>query len=226
MLGQISLFQPSLSAPLRQRVSVEIISTADARYMLEKFHYLHRSRVGRQINYAVFVDGQVDGVITFAYPMMSSPLFEVPSDELIEFARMYLHQNIPHTATCAIGKVLKRIKSDWMKLFPDSKEPRLIVSWSDTVFHKGTIYKAANFTWFRRTKGTPPGNKATSKRGNRAKHADYTHDKDCWLYGLNDKDRKRLTTACTGRGYAPITSGDLPADILVGEGTLPEPPRQ
>ena len=25
---------------------------------------------------------------------------------------------------------------------------------------------------------------------------------------------------------APITSGDLPADVLVGEGTLPEPPHQ
>jgi hypothetical protein len=47
--------------------------------------------------------------------------------------------------------------------------------------------------FYRRTKGTPPGNKATSKRGNRAKHADYTHDKDCWLYGLNNIDRKRLT---------------------------------
>jgi 5-methylcytosine-specific restriction endonuclease McrA len=44
------------------------------------------------------VDGQVDGVITFAYPMMSVPLLGVPSDELAEFARMYLHNNIPHTA--------------------------------------------------------------------------------------------------------------------------------
>jgi hypothetical protein len=40
------------------------------------------------------------------------------------------------------------------------------------------------------------------------------------------KSKRLLTTACTGRGYAPITSGDLPADVLVGEGTLPEPPRQ
>lgn len=194
MLGQLALFPPPITAPLRQRVSVEIISTSDARYMLEKFHYLHRSRVGRQINYAVFVDGQVDGVITFAYPMMSAPLFEVPADELIEFARMYLHQNIPHTATCAIGKVLKRIRSDWLTLFPDSKVPRLVVSWSDTTFHKGTIYKASNFVWFRRKKGMPPGNKITSKRGVRTKHVDYTHEKDCWIYGLNYKDRMRIKT--------------------------------
>lgn len=192
MLGQMSLFAPSKELPLRQRVSVEIVTTSDARYMLETFHYLHRSRVGRQINYAVLIDGCVDGVVTYAYPMMSAPLFEVPADELIEFARMYLHQNIPHTATCAIGKTLARVKDDWMRLFPDSKVPRLVVSWSDTVYHKGTIYKAANFTWLRRTKGTPPGNKEGSKRGARDKHADYSHDKDCWLYGLNKQDNKRL----------------------------------
>jgi hypothetical protein len=187
MLGQISLFQPTADLPLRRRVSVEIVSAADARYALEKFHYLHRARVGRQINYAVLIDGVVDGVITFAYPMMSSPLLGVPSDELVEFARMFLLSNIPHTATCAIGKVLKRIQADWACMFPDAKPLRLVVSWSDSVFHKGTIYKAANFDWIRRTKGTPPGNKAGSKRGARVQHTDYNHDKDCWVYWLKGK---------------------------------------
>lgn len=184
MLGQISLFQPDNTLPLRRRVSIEIISTADARYMLESFHYLHRSRVGRQINYAVFIDGIVDGVITYAYPMMSAPLLGVPSDELLEFARLYLHQNIPHSATCAIGKSLRRIVHDWMLLFPDAKKPRLVVSWSDTEYHKGTIYKAANFEWVKRTGGAPHGNKAGSKRGARTQHGDYSHDKDCWVYRL------------------------------------------
>ena len=145
---------------------------------------MHRCRTGRQINYAVLIDGMVDGVITFAYPMTSAPIAGVPSDELLEFARLYLHQNIPHTATCAIGKTLKRIKGDWMKLYPDAKVPSLIVSWSDTEYHKGTVYKAANFQWLRKTKGQPPGNSATSKRGARAQHGDYSHDKDCWIYLL------------------------------------------
>lgn len=184
MLGQISLFTPSPTLPLRQRVDVQIITTAQARNTLETFHYLHRARVGRQVNYAVLIDGVVAGVITFAYPMMSAPINNVPSDEVIEFARLYLHHNIPHTATCAIGKSLKRIGADWMRLFPGSKPPRLVVSWSDTVFHKGTIYRAANFQHLRRTKGAPPGNTATSKRGARVQHADYSHDKDCWVYPL------------------------------------------
>jgi hypothetical protein len=116
--------------------------------------------------------------------MMSAPLCGVPSDELLEFARLYLHQNIPHSASCAVGKSLRRIQADWMREYPEAKPPRLVVSWSDTEYHKGTIYKASNFDWLRRSRGTPPGNAATSRRGKREKHSDYTHDKDCWIYWL------------------------------------------
>ncbi len=184
MIGQIALFAPDTALPLRQRVQVEIITVAQARYALETFHYLHRVRTGRQINYGVLIDGVVDGVITYAYPMMSAGINGVPSDELLEFARLYLHSNIPHTATCAIGKTIKRVAKDWMRLYPDAKPPRLVVSWSDTEYHKGTIYKAANFRWLKRAKGAPPGNINTSKRGQRAKHGDYSHVKDCWIYQL------------------------------------------
>ncbi len=182
MLGQLTLVVPDKGLPLRQRVQVQLISLQDARYMLEKFHYLHRTRVGRQLNYAVIIDGVVDGVITYAYPMISVPINNIPSDEIIEFARMYLSSNIPHSATCAIGKTLKRLVQDWMTLFPQSKKPRLVISWSDTTRHKGTIYRAANFKWLRRTKGSPHGNTSSSKRGHRVQHDDYSHDKDCWIY--------------------------------------------
>ena len=182
MIGQMSIFAPDKALPLRQRVTVELITTAEARHTLEKLHYLHRARVGRQLNYAVFIDGVVDGVITYAYPMLSVALDGVPSDELLEFARLFLVQNIPHTASCAIGKTLKRVRQDWKLMFPDAKTPQLIVSWSDTEYHKGTVYKASNFVWLRRSRGQPPGNRATSKRGCRVAHGDYSHDKDCWIY--------------------------------------------
>lgn len=182
MLGQMTMFAPDAALPLRQRVSVNLITTAEARHTLEKFHYLHRARVGRQLNYAVFIDGVVDGVITYAYPMLSVPLDGVPSDQLLEFARLFLLQNIPHTASCAIGKTLRRVRSDWSLMFPAAKEPLMVVSWSDTEYHAGTVYKASNFRWLRRTRGQPPGNSATSKRGQRVAHGDYSHDKDCWVY--------------------------------------------
>lgn len=183
MIGQTALFAPSADLPLHQRVTVALVTVAEARHALETFHYLHRCRTGRQLNYAVYIDGMIDGVVTYAYPMMSAPLDGVPSDELLEFARLYLHSNIPHTATCAIGKTLKRIRQDWAMRFPDAKPVRLVVSWSDTEYHKGTIYKAANFHWFRKSLSAMPGNrKPPPNRASRPKHEDYKHDKDCWIY--------------------------------------------
>lgn len=184
MIGQMSLFAPDSTLPLRRRLSLKICTTKEARYTLEAFHYLHRARVGRQINYMILIDGVVDGVITFAYPMVSVPIAGIPSDECVEFARLWLSKNIPHSASCAIGKALKGVKDDWMRMFPDSKIPRLVVSWSDTEYHQGTVYKAANFTWLKRSSGQPHGNSKTSKRGARVKHGDYTHIKDCWIYHL------------------------------------------
>ena len=37
---------------------------------------------------------------------------------------------------------------------------------------------------------------------------------------------RHLTPLALDGATAPMTGGDLPADVLVGEGTLPEPPRQ
>ena len=181
MIGQISLFHDE-KVKLKNRITLQLVPVADVRKILEKRHYLRRARTGRQINYAILIDGVVDGVITYAYPMMSADLEGVPSDELLEFARLYLASNIPHSASCAIGKSLRRIQKDWATLYPDAKIPRLVVSWSDTTRHTGTVYKAANFEWLRRSRGVPPGNAATSKRGARVSHDDYNHDKDCWIY--------------------------------------------
>lgn len=185
MIGQMAMFAPDIALPLRHRVSVELISLAQARHTLEKFHYLHRTRTGRQLNYAVLIDGVVDGVITYAYPMMSVPLDGVPSDELLEFARLFLMQNIQHSASCAIGKTLRRVRQDWQLMFPEAKTPRLVVSWSDTEYHRGTVYKASNFVWYRRTRGEKHAksvNSASSKRGKRVAYGDLGHDKDCWIY--------------------------------------------
>src|SRR5450631_1277203 len=102
MLGQMSMFAPTNDLPLRRRITVELCELNEVASMLKQFHYLHRTRVGRQLNYAVFLDGVCDGVITYAYAMTSNPIDGVPSDELIEFARLYLHHNIPHSASCAI----------------------------------------------------------------------------------------------------------------------------
>jgi hypothetical protein len=186
MLGQASLFAPDKSLPLRKRVTVERITVAQARYTLENFHYLHRTRTGRQINYAVLIDGVVDGVITMAYPTGGLPFLGLNPGEFVEFARLYLHSNIPHSATCAIGKVLRRFTKDWESLFPDALKVQLIVSYSDREYHKGTIYKAANFEWLKESKGAAAGGlrRGNKRWGERGRYSDLGHIKDCWVYWL------------------------------------------
>ncbi len=185
MIGQASLFQPDATLPLRKRVEVQIITVAQARYALEKFHYLHRVRTGRQINYAVLIDGVVDGVITYAYPMTPADFAGVANAEILEFARLYLHSNIPHSATCAIGKTLKCVVTDWTRLYPDASIPRLVVSWSDTEYHKGTIYKAANFVWLKRSAAHAWKNEHRANTyGLRRCYPEAMHVKDCWIYTL------------------------------------------
>jgi hypothetical protein len=187
MLGQMSLIPPDATLPLRQRVTIEIITLHQAREALEQFHYLHRVRTGRQINYAVLIDGVVDGVITMAYPSGAMTLQGLQPGEFIEFARLYLASNIPHTATCAIGKVLKRVRADWKRLFPEALIPQLVVSWSDQEYHKGTIYKAANFQWLRESPGAAAGGlrRGHKRWGERGRYADLGHMKDCWIYPLH-----------------------------------------
>ena len=189
MIGQASLFAPDAMLPLRKRVEVHIAPLADVRMMLERWHYLHRVRTGRQLNYAVLIDGVVDGVITYAYPMVAGMIAGVQTDEVIEFARLYLHSNIPHTATCAIAKSIKAIRNDWTGIFPDAKPPKLIVSWSDRTIHSGTIYKAANFQHAWITQGGKRTNKRSAKWGGTQKinYGDYSHEKDCWIYRLDGK---------------------------------------
>lgn len=198
MIGQTELFAPDTELPLRQRVQVERISSSVARHVLETYHYLHRVRTGCQIHYSVSIDWIVDGVITYAYPMTSASICDVPSDEMVEFARMYLHSNIPHVASCAIGKTVRRVASDWALRHPTQKPVRMVVSWSDTEYHVGTIYKAANFVWIRKSAGKAGA--GGRRPGYRHKRADFEHEKDCWVYFLDKKIREQF-----GRGIAPQT---------------------
>ena len=188
MIGQQSLFPPDAALPLRRRVEVQIISAADARYALVQWHYLHRVRTGRQLNYGVMIDGVMDGVITYAYPSGANVIAGCEPGESVEFARLYLRSNIPHTASCAIAKTLHRIAGDWRAAFPDAKPLRLVVSWSDRTRHVGTIYKAANFKWAGESPGAAAGGlrKGHKRWGERGRYADLGNTKDKWLYWLDD----------------------------------------
>lgn len=72
------------------------------------------------------------------------------------------HTHTLPVATCALGKMLKRVQRDWIEhhppRFPDQPyHIRLILAYADTgVGHKGTIYKAANFRPWGETSNNRP----------------------------------------------------------------------
>jgi len=185
MIGQIDMFHESSDLPLRKRVSLQIVTTATVRSALVKYHYLHRARTGRQLNYEVSIDGVVDGVITFAYPMMSAPVNGVPSDEMVEFARLYLHSNIPHSASCAAGRHSSESRRIGRKRFRHQNQyewlyrgPTQHVTWALSI-------KPPILSMMELVEGGVHGNSEISKRGARVAHDDYKHSKDRWIYMLD-----------------------------------------
>ncbi len=171
---------------LKNRVLLKSIPLKQANDIWVRYHYLHRKRIMAQLAYGIFIDDKLTGAISFAYPMGSFPLHNCRPLEMLELARMYLFNHIPHLASCAIGKALRRIKEDWSKKYPHHPTPKLIVSWSDNTRHEGTIYKASNFTKDGDTKGGRNGRiyrrKKTSHQGKNRK--DFKHSKTRWIYFL------------------------------------------
>lgn len=177
-LGEQLLFVKK-EGKLKNRVQLEVIPTKTANAIFTKYHYLHRGRVMAQVAYGIYFNGIMIGAMSFALPMLSCKYQGYHQMEILEFARMWLRENIPHLATCAIGKALKRIKGDWENKFPHLPKVKAIVSWSDTIYHKGTIYKASNFKYIGRTKGAMQGHGLLGKRKH---YEDFRHPKDAWIY--------------------------------------------
>lgn len=153
-------------------------------------HYLGRARVGRQVNYAVkdLKTGLTVGAICYALPMMKLGYFGYRSTQMVELARLYLVDNVPNLAVWTIGTSLRLIPKDWRRLFPTADVPEVAVSWHDTVRHKGTIYRAANFRFYKLTKprkrGPSRGSKGVQFAGTGTYTQDDAHAKGTWVYPL------------------------------------------
>lgn len=173
---------------------LRIVELRNVRHLYENFHYLGRARVGRQINYGIYRkhDDYLIGAICYALPMLRVGYFDYKSTEMVEFARLYLVENIKGLAVWSIAQSLQRIVTDWTEKFPLADKPQIVISYHDTVYHLGTIYKAANFIFYRNTKPIRRGKNryGTNFKGTRDYTSDYSHIKGTWIYPLNKKARK------------------------------------
>jgi hypothetical protein len=102
-------------------------------------------------------DGAPSGLIVFAsihYTRLKEE-FGFPGLptkwQVLSLSRLWLHDNLPRNSeTVVIAKAMKLVQERWLQVHPpvDWAAPyqiRKIISYADTRYHQGTIYKAANF---------------------------------------------------------------------------------
>lgn len=134
--------------------------------MATKYHYLHRPihQKSCPFGWLVKFDGDLfaDDGLPNGFIMFASIHFTKLKDEfgynglptkwqVLSLSRLWLHDSLPkNSETCVIGKAMKLVQRRWLDVHPPRylDQPyhiRKIISYADTRFHEGTIYRAANF---------------------------------------------------------------------------------
>ncbi len=161
-----------MSESLRQRIALQDADRDWLNEMASQHHYLHRPvhRRSCPFGWGVLWDGELyqpdglpSGFIVFASVHFTRLRGEfgypgLPTKwQVLCLARLWLHDTLPRNSeTCVIAKALKMVQRRWLEVHPPRylDEPYHIVkviSYADTRYHQGTIYRAANFREYGRT---------------------------------------------------------------------------
>ena len=158
--AKLSEISPLVVRQVRRTVHEKLFNS-----LIEHFHYLgYTQPVGEHLKYVVFLDERP--VACFAWS--SAPRHIGCRDRLIgwdqETRRRNIHLmacntrflilpwvRIPHLASHLLGKMVRRLSSDWRALY--SHPIHFAETFVDTERFAGTCYKAANWTYLGPTTG-------------------------------------------------------------------------
>jgi len=149
-----------------------------------------------QLSYWICIDEIQVGVISYSLPRISNPVDGIEPMKLLELARLWIHPSVQNLnyedrngkshslsiASCAMGKSIKRVKTDWYMKYPNLPKIDAIISWCDDKRHKGTIYKSSNFIVTGKSGGNSHGNGKRKDSGNYLPHKDFKNVKTRFLY--------------------------------------------
>lgn len=157
---------------LPERITLQNASRNWLNTMATAHHYMHRPIHQRAVPFGWAVtfdgalmqpDGKPSGFIVFAsihYTRLTGE-FGYPGLptkwQVLSLSRLWLHDNLPkNSETVVIAKAMKMVQQRWLEVHPpvNWSEPyqvRKIISYADTRFHNGCIYRAANFREAKRT---------------------------------------------------------------------------
>jgi len=192
--GRLETFDPS-KGKLSKRLTLKIADLKESNLIIIKHHYLHRSRTMSQLSYWICIDEIQVGVISYSLPRISNPVDGIEPMNLLELARLWIHPSVQNLnyedrngkshslsiASCAMGKSIKRVKTDWYMKYPNLPKIDAIISWSDDKRHKGTIYKSSNFKVTGKSGGNSHGNGKRKDSGNYLPHKDFKNVKTRFL---------------------------------------------
>ncbi len=157
---------------LRERIQIEPAKRDWLNAAAAQYHYMHRAvhqracPFGWQIRFdgeQYQPDGAPSGFIMFAsihYTRLRGEFgyAGLPTKwQVLSLSRLWLHDNLPRNSeTVVIAKALRQVQERWLQVHPpvDYSQPhqiRKIISYADTRYHTGTIYRAANFREYGRT---------------------------------------------------------------------------
>lgn len=158
---------------LPERIELHKSPRRELNELAKEHHYMHRPiharscPFGWRVSFDGFLampDGAPAGFIIFASIHFTKLRGEFGYEgeptkwQVLSLARLWLHDDLPRNSeTVVIAKALKLVQRRWLEVHPPRfpNEPYhilKIISYTDTRFHTGTIYKASNFREYGRTK--------------------------------------------------------------------------
>jgi hypothetical protein len=193
--GRLQKFD-QLKGKLSKRLTLKIADLKESNLIIIKHHYLHRSRTMSQLSYWICIDEIQVGVISYSLPRISNQVDGIEPMNLLELARLWIHPSVQNLnyedrngkshslsiASCAMGKSIKRVKTDWYMKYPNLPKIDANISWCDDKRHKGTIYKSSNFIVTGKSGGNSHGNGKRKDSGNYLPHKDFKNVKTRFLY--------------------------------------------
>lgn len=172
-----------------QALSVRLVRAEEvARFnaLLDEHHFLGHHLFGRVLRYVATIDSEWAALVGFGSAALCLGPREryVGWDEEIKLRRLrYVSNNQrfcvlpdarrPNLASAVLARTLSRLCADARALY--GHPVVLVETFTDPAFHRGTCYRAANFTLAGETSGYGRKNGAWVYHGNK---------KLCWLYPL------------------------------------------
>jgi hypothetical protein len=128
-------------------IKILVCEKKKADLIISKNHYSKKPTKNSFLSFLVYWKGQVHGALQLGYGIRPKIKGEYNSDEIREFDRMWLTDEMPKfSETITLSLLHNYLK----KSYPNLKA---LISYSDTsVGNKGTIYKAANYKLIGNTK--------------------------------------------------------------------------